>query len=865
MVDAELVKACDGAIAAAKDALAWIAEPKNDPILRQERAFLEHALRNEAYRLGRLSRSLDRPMCVGVFGPSQAGKSYLVSVLGRKGNTLIALFDDPARPEVDFIREINPYGEKEATGLVTRFSIERPKTPPGFPVALRLLTQTDVLKILCNSYFFDGDLSLEPALSPDDIERHIATFDARRAVAYVDVLREEDIWDVEDYFQRQLRRAEARVFAPFWPRFAALAPGLSLEDRTELFSILWGRHKPLTALFLTLLRALERIGFAEEAFCPLAALVPAATGILNVDTLAGLDQSTGETLDISTGAKTAQLPRPVITALAAELRMTMKEAPWPFFQHTDLLDFPGYRSRDPQNLAKYFEQAKGGALKELFLRGKVDYLFQRYTAEQELTSMLLCIKPSNLEVPTLRVAIEDWVAATHGATPEARRGRPQLLFFLLTMFDQHLSEKVADAGVDPVVRFQARLDASLLKPFAKVGNAWPLQWTPGAPFQNCFWIRNPNYKSEGVIEYDGDVEVAILPQKVERIAQLREAHNRAPDVLAHFREPARAFDEVMRLNDGGVAYLAGALEKVCRPGMKEEQARNRLADLKQRIAEALAPHYVPTNQDQLLAERMRIAEDVVADFDECLARQMFGSFLRGLCVDRGQLTEAFYEARLKSETAETKPAATEEARPAPRRGGLLDMIKTGAKPAAGATPAAASSDGRPTTTRSRDGRNLSYARAALQLWSKILHENCDDPAFADAVGISRKSLKEAASEMIATARRRALEAQIKTAIDEATHIETADKAAAKATIVAERYINRFVMSLGTTQPPLDAAFDATGIGARPVEYQQDFILGWVRNFYDQAVANAQSSDGLIHDAEQNARLGEILTRLNSGG
>ena len=43
-------------------------------------------------------------------------------------------------------------------------------------------------------------------------------------MTYVDVLREEDIWDVEDYFQRHLRRAEAKVFSPFWSRFAALAP-----------------------------------------------------------------------------------------------------------------------------------------------------------------------------------------------------------------------------------------------------------------------------------------------------------------------------------------------------------------------------------------------------------------------------------------------------------------------------------------------------------------------------------------------------------------------------------------------------------------------------------------------------------------
>jgi len=132
------------------------------------------------------------------------------------------------------------------------------------------------------------------------------------------------------------------------------------------------------------------------------------------------------------------------------------------------------------------------------------------------------------------------------------------------------------------------------------------------------------------------------------------------------------------------------------------------------------------------------------------------------------------------------------------------------------------------------------------------------------VGVSRKSLKELGGELIATARRRALETQIKQAIEEAAHIETADKAAAKATIVAERHINRFVISLGAAQPARESAFNASGIGDRPVEFQQDFVLGWVRTFYEQAVANAQSSDGLIHDAEQNARLGDILARLDAG-
>jgi hypothetical protein len=149
----------------------------------------------------------------------------------------------------------------------------------------------------------------------------------------------------------------------------------------------------------------------------------------------------------------------------------------------------------------------------------------------------------------------------------------------------------------------------------------------------------------------------------------------------------------------------------------------------------------------------------------------------------------------------------------------------------------------------------------MQLWSKVLHETCDDPAFSAAIGVPRASLKETATEMIASARRRGLEERVRDAIDAATHVEATDKAASKATIVAERLINRFVITFGVAEAPRAIAFDASGLGAKPADYQEQFILGWVKTFYEQAIANAQTTDGLIHDIEQNQRLGDILKQL----
>ena len=58
---------------------------------------------------------------VGIFGESQAGKSFLVSTLisDKNGNSTIQL----GNRKLDFIRDINPQGSgKESTGVVTRFS-----------------------------------------------------------------------------------------------------------------------------------------------------------------------------------------------------------------------------------------------------------------------------------------------------------------------------------------------------------------------------------------------------------------------------------------------------------------------------------------------------------------------------------------------------------------------------------------------------------------------------------------------------------------------------------------------------------------------------------------------------------------------
>jgi hypothetical protein len=130
-----------------------------------------------------------RNNCVGVFGPSQAGKSYLVSALAHERGWRLAI--KLGQDSRDFLRDINPPGDRESTGLVTRFSVHEGAADPDCPVEVRLLTEADLVKILANSFFLDFDpnsRTIAP-IEEDDLRKARAVAEAAagaRAAPHLD-------------------------------------------------------------------------------------------------------------------------------------------------------------------------------------------------------------------------------------------------------------------------------------------------------------------------------------------------------------------------------------------------------------------------------------------------------------------------------------------------------------------------------------------------------------------------------------------------------------------------------------------------------------------------------------------------------
>ena len=270
--DKELAQRCRALHDSARQAESWLKD--NSEAVGSAAGALQKEMRHAARFFGKCEAAARRKMCVGVFGPSQSGKSYLISALARTPQG--ALLADFCGTTHDFITEINPEGGRESTGLVTRFTTTPPPDmTPDFPIRLRLLTETDVVRVLANTYYADCDHKDAP-----DAEALDAALDELEQTAGPEnsAVSADDVEDLREYLQRNFasRPRVQMLQYGYWTRAAALAPRLDTAGRARLFSQIWNGTPQFHDLLLTLSRALEALGRPAEVDCPDTALLPRA-------------------------------------------------------------------------------------------------------------------------------------------------------------------------------------------------------------------------------------------------------------------------------------------------------------------------------------------------------------------------------------------------------------------------------------------------------------------------------------------------------------------------------------------------------------------------------------------------------------
>ena len=593
---------------AAKTGFDWISkvcDPKVLEVAKQKNLKVELCkLVNEATAA---SEVLPTNISLGVFGASQAGKSYLVSTLAAIGDSDLTTKKDGT--EISFFKHLNPEGnDYEATGIVTRFTRNEGKVPEKFPFKVKLFDEIDLVNVLANAFF--KDLSATLKTSPEyDASNEFFGSDAKineffdkelKAERYQLKLGEESyvknnqIVFLAEYVKKvalgNLEQQSATSL--FWTRACEVIETLNFEGRKAIYSKLWGGLKAFDYLLEVLGPSMQKLKGAHEAYVPIKACVQVngevvekrkGGTLLDIGVLTRMFEADKYTLKDNSDSmievaldldatEIVEVPFAVLTFATREIAFPLPEdqaGQASRCGNFDVLDFPGARSRKGDDIALLRELGKAD-ISEYLRRGKVAYLFESYSKRHEIDLLLWCIgvsKQQEVTEPQIK-PITDWVYENVGKTPEERAKFGCIpLIGAFTRFDTPLTNALPKAEDGSAKIKTEVLEDIFKKALENFKTEWLDNWANGKIFNQFFCVRRPNisasvtlfaFKENTTIEDHLKVEESLVKALLDEYKQ-HIAITPESKYLYEFNEEthyAPTLDEVLKPSDGGVTYLA---------------------------------------------------------------------------------------------------------------------------------------------------------------------------------------------------------------------------------------------------------------------------------------------------------------------
>lgn len=537
-------------------------------------------------QLNKKKYALEENPAIAIYGESQVGKSYLVgSLLSEEGKPFSVI--DGKGNQYDFIDKINPIGQgNESTGVVTRFSTNYKWINPDFPVKAKLHSPTDLILILCDSFYNDLKISMEDILTEGEINDEIIKlknkYDGNEKVQ--NFIFEDQIRDIEDYFKTVFAtKAVVLNNSVFFDDISRFIENVPVENWGEVFSILWNKNKKLTQIFRDLVAYYQLIEFNREVYVPIEAVLREFGTLLDVQRIKELksDYSGTEPKYIATTSlflennnKTVEnFSKSHLSAMTAELVFALPEElnnTKPFLKKTDLLDFPGARSRMEIEISKIEEET----IPEMLIRGKVAFLFTNYSNLDKINILLYCHFEQDTKTNSMSGMLSEWVHNMVGKDVEERTQTVELtehspLFLVSTMFNKDLAfnKDTPEEFNLRDDRWNRRFKKSLADGIVNTNiNKWFNNWTTNNSFQSIFLLRDFYHSSEGQSNiYKGYKEFQIEKEEIkpENYPNFREDLKQSfinyDFVKKHFENPELSWDSAAALNQDGSQLIIDKL------------------------------------------------------------------------------------------------------------------------------------------------------------------------------------------------------------------------------------------------------------------------------------------------------------------
>ena len=375
--------------------------------------------------LKKLQSASKRKPCIGFFGESQVGKSYLVgNLLSQQGEKLMVSHHIEGEPH-NFLKKLNPNKQAEATAIVTRFTTDNINNYSGDKFFVELLTPGELLRCLYEGFYLKR--SDQYSNSVDETELSILVDTVIKNSGTLVSKRYSD--DFCDNYYRVLQRLRevndefTLKYAEKVYKYISSSTQLSLQTINNAADLLWYSYEPNKLLFRKLFGLLDSWGEPVAAYLSpnlLSDMLDAS--YLNKYKFSDAQESrtyiqavnedvNGQSSIIIDEARTGY-DLALLQILSKEVVFNVLGNHSELLDSFDGIDFPGVKpigDRETHYSPEEASDKEAAYLIEVIKIGKLKQLFTLHMDNRDITSVLLCTEEGEQNPTQVSNLVTKWV------------------------------------------------------------------------------------------------------------------------------------------------------------------------------------------------------------------------------------------------------------------------------------------------------------------------------------------------------------------------------------------------------------------------------------------------------------------------
>ena len=593
-------------------------------------------LKNSKNILNKIYNKIDSKPVIAIFGASQVGKSYLIKNLLSKYNSPFVIKDKTQ--EYDFLKDINPPGVgAESTGVVTRFTIDSNIKYEDYPIQVKILSPTDIIITLIDSFYSDIK-KVKIDFNLKEIDNQLTYFESNYSEKKQSYITEYDVLEIKEYFEKHLNK-NALIFETFkeirlFERIAKIINGYNYNEWDSIFKILWNANENISNLYNLLIGTISKIEFEQNIYIKFNEVLRGGGEILDVKRIKELfNNKKNIQIKLNNGSE-KELNASYLTAIISELIFQIpnelnesKE----FLKNSDLLDFPGARSR----LTIDQSSISNEVLSDMFLRGKVSYLFNKYSDDFNINNLLFCANDKQLDVNEIPSLLENWINRNIGEniverSTSLKENSTPPLFVIFTFFNNQLKFDTTN-DIDYAndyhkldYKWETRFNRFFENEIVTQTKNWHREWTNKENnFKNLYLLRDYKYSTD---TFDGfeqtGIENEIKKERIEYLSTLKKSFINYPFVNDHFKNPEYCWNETTIENKDGSQIIINNLKEVSNNFTKTTHSINKANKIIENIKNSLNYYLHSDDISIIRSKNMRELSEFQFSFNSIMAKNI---------------------------------------------------------------------------------------------------------------------------------------------------------------------------------------------------------------------------------------------------